>query len=143
MFIRFLRLGFRISLVGTILGCLILIPVYATGEATGAETEEFNSITLAHVGQASPRLWAAAICWTIFIMFCLSEIAREWVLFKPKRYDFLAMGSADTERDYRFAVMVENIPEHLRSNHSLRKFFSDLFPGTSGKCVFSLWNVIC
>jgi len=154
MFIRFLRLGFRVSLVGSILGCLILIPIYATvrslvgfrvmslsllidtphtflpkGEATGQETQEFNSITLAHVEQGSPRLWAAAVCWSVFIMFCLSEIDTEWLLYKPKRFDFLAKGDVDTERDYRYAVVVENIPEPLRSNHALRKYFQELFPG--------------
>jgi hypothetical protein len=30
MFLRFLRLGFRVSLMGSLLGCLILIPIYAT-----------------------------------------------------------------------------------------------------------------
>ena len=128
MFLRFLRLGFRISLVGTILGCAILMPVYATGDATGNATEQFNTITLAHVEPGSPRLWAAALCWTLFVIFVIYELYTEWTLYAPKRYDFLAYGDADTERDYRYAVVVENLPKEFRSNHALREHFEKLFP---------------
>lgn len=110
MFLRFLRLGMRVSLVGSILGIIVLIPIYVTGNATGPQTQEFSSITLAHVEQGSPRLWASAVCWTLFILFVLREIYTEWQAYKPKRYDFMANGNVDTANDYRYAVMVEHIP---------------------------------
>jgi hypothetical protein len=128
MFIRFLRFGFRLALLGTLMGCLILMPVYATGEQNGTETEQFNYITLAHVAENSPRLWAAALCWAIFVLFAMHELYKEWTLYAPKRYDFLAYGDVDTERDYRYAVVVENVPTELRSNQSLREHLQQLFP---------------
>lgn len=128
MFLRFLRMGFRASLVGTLLGCFILIPIYATAEATGLQTEEFNSITLAHVSSSSPRLWASVVCWALFILFVLHEIHVEWKEFGPKRRDFMACGDVDTERDYRYTCLVENLPIPLRSNHALRKYFDKIFP---------------
>jgi hypothetical protein len=128
MFLRFLRLGFRLSLVGTLLGCIILMPVYATGEETGNDTQQFNTITLAHVTPNSPRLWAAALCWALFVYFVIYELYTEWTLYAPKRYDFLAYGDSDTERDYRYAVVIENLPKELRSNHTLREHLEKLFP---------------
>lgn len=128
MFLRFLRLGFRLALCGTLLGCIILIPVYATGENTGNETEQFNSLTLAHVEPNSPRLWAAALCWYLFVLFLIHELLVEWTLYAPKRYDFLAYGDVDTERDYRYAVVIENLPKECRSNRTLRENLERLFP---------------
>jgi len=128
MFLRFLRLGFRTSLVGSVLGCCILIPIYATGEATGLDTLEFNSITMAHLEDGSPRVWASAVCWTLFIGFVLREIQVEWKEYAPKRQAFMARGDVDTQLEYRYACRVENVPRHLASNQGLRAYFETMFP---------------
>lgn len=127
MFIRFLRLGFCISLMGLAFA-IILIPVYATGEATGADTEQFTSITLAHVKQGSSRLWAAALSFAVFSLFALYSVYKEWTLYAPLRYSFMARGNVDTDRDYRYAVMVQSLPCRLRSNYALRIYLEQIFP---------------
>jgi hypothetical protein len=131
MFLRFLKLCFRISLFGTVLGCLILIPIYATGEATGNDTEEFNSITLAKVESGSRRLWATAVCWLLFVCFALRELYLEWKLtYAPRRLEFLAHGDFNTDQEYRYACMIESIPTHLRTNRALYDYFNRLFPNS-------------
>jgi hypothetical protein len=127
MFLRFLRLSARLTLVGTILS-FILVPVYATGEATGNDTEAFNQLTLARVGQGSNRLWVTLACWYIFIAFLLREIWNEWRQYGKYRYDFLAKGDIDSPPEFRYSVRVENIPPELRSNAKLRAYFERLFP---------------
>mmetsp|Transcript_53640 Transcript_53640/g.154636 ORF Transcript_53640/g.154636 Transcript_53640/m.154636 type:complete len:89 (+) Transcript_53640:458-724(+) len=79
MFLRFLRLGARIAGVGT-LGSLLLIPIYATGKASGKSTLEFNSLTLARVETGSHRMCATTVAWCIFIVFVLYELWNEWVV---------------------------------------------------------------
>ena len=91
MFLRFLRLGARICLVGSALAC-VLIPVYATGEARGEKTEQFNQLTLARVEAQSDRLWAPLIAWYIFVAFCIREMLLEWSLYTKNRNDFMARG---------------------------------------------------
>lgn len=127
MFIRFLRLAARMTLFGTFLA-IILIPVYATGEASGPATEAFNQLTLARVGEGSHRLWATLVCWWSFVAFILFGLWNEWKLYSKHRYSFLAMGDVDTPPDFRYAVRVENIPADLRSNQALRTYFEHLFP---------------
>lgn len=127
MFLRFLRLSFRMTLFGSALS-MILIPVYATGEARGASTEEFNQLTLARVAQGSPRLWATTILWTIFCTFILVELWKEWEVYAKHRYNFLANGDVDTPSDYRYTIRVENIPSDMQSNAALRAYFERLFP---------------
>jgi hypothetical protein len=54
MFLRFLRLGARICLVGSILPC-VLIPAYSADDARGNATLQFNQLTLARVEPDSNR----------------------------------------------------------------------------------------
>ena len=127
MFLRFLRLAARMTLLGTVLA-IVLIPVYATGEARGESTESFNLLTLARVGLGSNRLWATVVCWWNFVFFILIELWDEWQTYSKHRYEFLANGDVDTPPDFRYAVRVENIPSELQSNQALRTYFQHLFP---------------
>jgi hypothetical protein len=81
MFLRVLRLGARMAAVGTLFS-LILIPTYATGDATGDSTLEFNQLTLARVTQGSSRMWVTAIAWWFFVAFVLYEFWMEWTVRK-------------------------------------------------------------
>lgn len=128
MFLRFLRLGARLSFVGTLMS-VVLIPVYATGEAEGLETEEFNSLTLAKVEAGSGRLWVTAFLWTAMVVVALREIYQEWLDYAPLRYEFLAHGDPDTDKRYRYSCRVEHLPAKLQSNFGLKNYLERLFPG--------------
>jgi len=128
MFLRFLRLGARSTFVGSLLGALILIPVYGTGEETGVATDQFNTITLAKVEAGSSRLWATIICWCIFIAFILRDLWIEWNEYADRRRNFLAKGDTDTEPDFRYTCMIENVPKKLQSNAELRTYLERMFP---------------
>lgn len=128
MYLRFLRLGARLTLFGTVMS-IILLPVYATGEARGDSTELFNKFTLARVGMSSNRLWASVLCWLNFVAFALTEMYEEWRLYSKHRYQFLAQGDVDTPPDFKYAVRVENIPQDYRSAYKLKEYFSKIFPG--------------
>jgi calcium permeable stress-gated cation channel len=127
MFLRFLRIGARMTFFGTILS-LILIPVYATGEGRGVETESFNMLTLARVESGSDRLWATLLCEWFFIAFILRSFWCEWELYAKHRYHFLAHGDVDTPDEFRYACRVEHLPRRLQSNRTLRTYFERLFP---------------
>eukprot|EP00542_Grammatophora_oceanica_P020413 CAMPEP_0194039544 /NCGR_PEP_ID=MMETSP0009_2-20130614/11659_1 /TAXON_ID=210454 /ORGANISM="Grammatophora oceanica, Strain CCMP 410" /LENGTH=817 /DNA_ID=CAMNT_0038682411 /DNA_START=94 /DNA_END=2547 /DNA_ORIENTATION=+ len=127
MFLRFLRLGTRMAFVGTCMS-LVLLPLYATGEATGLETEQFNLLTMARLEQASMRLWVPTVLWWIFILIILKELWQEWQAYGEHRYRYLAKGDVDTPPEYRYAVRVENVPPTLRSTPQLRSYFERLFP---------------
>ena len=128
MFLRFLRLSARLCGVGTCLA-LVLIPVFATGDGTGNHTLQFNQLTLARVEAGSNRLWAAVIAWFIFVGFTLWSFHEEWKLYSKNRYAFLARGDVDMQREYRYAVRVEQIPSKYRSDQALYDYFDRLFPG--------------
>lgn len=134
MFLRFLRLAARMTLLGTFLS-IFLIPLYATGEARGPSTEAFNQLTLNRVADGSSRLWVTVVCWWIFLAFILMDLWREWKAYSKHRYDFLANGDMDTPKDFRYAVRVENIPHDKQSNQALRSYFEQLFPNNQVRQV--------
>ena len=79
MFLRFLRLAARMAGMGTLCS-LVLIPTYATGNAEGDSTLEFNSLTLARVDQGNERMWATVLLWWVFVAFLLHEFWTEWTV---------------------------------------------------------------
>jgi hypothetical protein len=137
MFLRFLRLGARVCTLGTVLS-LVLIPVYATGEARGDATLEFNKLTLARVDQGSDRIWASLVAWYIFIAFILFEFWNEWKLYFKNRSFFLARGDIDLPKAFRYAIRVEQVPEKYRSDKALEEYFERLFPNQVSEATICL-----
>ena len=134
MFLRLLRLGARLTAVGTMLSW-ILIPVYATGEARGKATQQFNQLTLARVDANSDRLWATVAAWWIFVAFLLHELWTEWKLFAKNRSAFLATGDVDMPQQYRYSIRVEKIPPKLQNDAALTEYMERLFPGQVAQAV--------
>ncbi len=126
VFLRFLRFGFNATAIPSILTLSILLPINILGH----ETDGFNKVTLGNLPQESPRLWAAAILWYIYVPYVLWLLYEEWKHFFPLRYDYLARGDVDTPSCFRYAIIVENIPTKYRSKKALREYFEKLFPGT-------------
>ena len=127
MYLRLLRLGASICVIGTVLAA-ILIPAYATGGNRGNGTLQFNRLTLARVEPGEQwRLWVTAGAWCVFVAGVLHLFWQEWALFYKNRQNFLAFGDEDMIPDYRYTVRVEQIKKN--SNSVLRDYFERLFPG--------------
>jgi hypothetical protein len=127
MYLRFLRLGARISAIGVFFS-IVLIPVYATGDNRGNSTIEFNQLTLARVDQGSNRLWATVVFWWFFIYFILFEFWNEWKMFVEHRRRFMAHGDPDSNKDSRYAIRVEQLPEPNQTDLTLTAHFEELYP---------------
>jgi len=135
MFVRMLRLGFRISLVGTLCS-VVLLPLYATGNT---EEEQFNSVTAAAVSEGSPRFWATAVLFAGYVAFAMHSLYEEWSsVYAVRRRQFLLNSDNDNaddggcdgrnkNNDYRHTVVIENVPVPLRSNYRLRIYLGRLF----------------
>eukprot|EP00980_Cylindrotheca_fusiformis_P025798 scaffold14624_cov100-Cylindrotheca_fusiformis.AAC.6 len=127
MYLRFLRLGARISAIG-IFFSIVQIPVYATGNGRGDSTIEFNQLTLARVDPGSTRLWVTVFYWWFFIYFVLLEFWNEWKTFVGNRRRFLAFGDPDGTNDSRYAIRVEQLSEAQQSDRALTSYFEELSP---------------
>lgn len=127
-FVRVLRMGFKISLLG-VLCSAVLMPLYATADDsqnTRSITDNIAQLTISHVPEGSPRLLGAVIAAWIIFGYTMRLILKEFVWFIEKRHKFLA-----TIRPRNYAVYVRNIPNELRSDAELENFFRQCFQSES------------
>lgn len=65
----------------------------------------------------------------IVVIWALVLLWKEWENFVPKRFQFLAEGDPDMNREVGYSAIVENIPVDKRSSPALYGYFDNLFPG--------------
>lgn len=129
MFLRLFHVGTRVTGWGTFLS-LVLLPIYATGSATGIATEQFNLLTIARVesGGSSWRLYVTVAVWYAFIGVVLREFWNEWQMFYVNRTTFDATGDMDMPIEYRYTVRIEKVPSDTNTDKQLRTYLEQMFP---------------
>jgi hypothetical protein len=130
MFIRFLRIGFRVSLLGNSLSWGVSFSCLSTPQekTTGRILSSLITLRWHMLVRTVVRYWAGAWYWVVSSSSpAMHELYKEWNLDASKRYHFLAYGDVDMKRDYRCAVVVEeNIPTELCCNQSSREHLQNL-----------------
>jgi hypothetical protein len=118
-FLRCLRLGTKLSLIGCF-NAIWLIPIYYTaGGITKIEEEDtFVLMSVANLGPESPRFAAVVAAAYIMVIASLYLLSKEYNWYIQYRHKFLSLR---TPRN--FAVYVSGIPEVLQSDHALTDFF--------------------
>eukprot|EP01041_Mallomonas_annulata_P008567 gene8567-17675_t len=88
VFLSYIRLCARISFLCGFIGCIILIPIYAT--------TPFNHLnpgilrwTMGNIREAGDELWAPLIFYYIFVIVFLALIFEEYRYFALRRQRFL------------------------------------------------------
>ena len=127
MFLRYVRLCFRITFTSAIWGMLLLWPIYASSEG-GAEGWYF--LSMANLSQGSSKLWAPVVfMWmqTFYVLFLMDE---EYKHYLECRMDFLGRGGGMvSNQQHMYSLIVERIPHELKSDQALFDYFNRLFPG--------------
>lgn len=124
--LRHCLLGFNITFIPSLVGVFLMVFVYRTGDNG---EEKFNEITMANVQQESDRLWWSVGFMYLVVIWALILWWKEWQNFVPKRFQFLAEGDPDMNKEVAYSTMVENIPKEKRSSPALYGYFDNLFPG--------------
>ncbi|KAF4657464.1 hypothetical protein FOZ61_006258 [Perkinsus olseni] len=120
-FIRLLRLGTKVALVGCF-NAIYLLPIYKY-QGEGAD-DALDQHSLGHLPNGSKAMWATLVASYVIFSWTLFLVYREFSWYLRKRHEFMAR---DTVANY--TVFVRCIPENLRSNHRLRGYFEDITPG--------------
>jgi hypothetical protein len=137
MMIRFLKVCIRISLVYTTCGLIILAPVYYTG--IGENDDTWTKYTIANVGNLSgtveqspstaARFWVPVILSYLFAATFCNFFGSEYRHFLERRVEYFETGGdPSTPLQTYYTVMLDYIPEGLRSQTALEKFFEDVLP---------------
>lgn len=125
-YVRILRMGYKICLVG-ILNSIWLFPTYATAPEDTSEnavpiTDRVVETTIAHVPPGSPRLIATSIAAWIIFGYTMYLILQELEWFTDKRHKFLSM-----VQPRNYTIYVSDIPPELQFGPELCQFFRECF----------------
>lgn len=133
MFLRVQLLCFKSTLFFTIMGMIILVPLYAT---SNGGVHYWGQYTIANIPLStnanyseSGRLWATTIMMYVYSFFVCRLLYYEYKVFFEKRIHFMINGDPETPKQANYTVMLENVPISLRSVPKLRALFDKLFPG--------------
>ena len=127
-FLRLIRMNLRICAVTSFWAFFVLIPVYATGLNQNGEVGWYH-FSAANVIRGSWRMWVPSIFAYLFTGFIFFVMKQEYRHFLELRMDFLARGSSHVHPQHHYSLLVENIPDDLRSEKALFEYFDKLFPG--------------
>ena len=125
LLLRFCRGMKRIFFWATFFGCVVLLPIYATGLK---KKSGFYKLTMANLKKGQVRLWAPVVftyALTFLVLRFLEKEARNYLKW---RRDYLSFYGAATPDEYqsRCSVLVERLPPVLRSDTALKAFFERL-----------------
>jgi hypothetical protein len=128
VFLRYLRMCSMIGGICSIVGGLVLIPVYFT--APGEEgVSNVALYSMANIHAGGERLWASFAAAYAFTLVFLYLIYKEYENFASARLKVLTDGDVGIPPQVGYAVIVENIPKEYRSSGKLKAFFETIFPG--------------
>eukprot|EP00814_Leptocylindrus_danicus_P009946 CAMPEP_0116005614 /NCGR_PEP_ID=MMETSP0321-20121206/1263_1 /TAXON_ID=163516 /ORGANISM="Leptocylindrus danicus var. danicus, Strain B650" /LENGTH=724 /DNA_ID=CAMNT_0003474061 /DNA_START=48 /DNA_END=2219 /DNA_ORIENTATION=+ len=126
-FLRFIQLCFWLTAVPAFWAIIILWPVYATA---GGGKEGFYKPSLANVDQASWRLWFPPVFMWGLTLYAKFTIAKEYEQYIKLRMDFLGSKERRCIKNQRYySLLIEKIPDALRSDKALYDYFDNIFPG--------------
>mmetsp|Transcript_15208 Transcript_15208/g.28430 ORF Transcript_15208/g.28430 Transcript_15208/m.28430 type:complete len:1275 (+) Transcript_15208:241-4065(+) len=125
-FVRCLRLGIKLSLVGCF-NAIWLIPTFytATGLEELEEEDKFVLMSVANLHPGSPRFAAVVVAAYITVIMSLYLLSNEYQWYIEYRHKFLSL-----RKPRNFTIYVAGIPESLRSDYALADFFQRT-PGKS------------
>ena len=111
--------------VSTFWALVILAPTYATG-SNGASG--WYHVSMTNVKTGSWRMMIPIFFIYLFSAFTYFVMKQEFSHWMELRMDFLGRGEKNVNPQHHFSLMIENIPQELRSDKALFEYFDRLFP---------------
>jgi hypothetical protein len=129
MLLRFIAVCFKVCMFCSFFGCVVLVPVYQTAALN--QEQRWNKFTMANIPDdyASPRLWAPVVFVYVFSWYYCYLFYLEYKAFIKNRTTYLEFGDNDTRKQTYYTVIVENVPNDIKSVPMLTNYFEALFPG--------------
>ncbi|XP_073253634.1 uncharacterized protein [Porites lutea] len=120
VYMRFLKLCIKISLVIMPYGIAVLLPLnyYGKGGLFG-----LDRVAMSNVKEGSTKLWAhlvAAWFYTVIICYLLYE---EWKVYIMYRQEYLTCG-----KGHQYAVLLRDLPVKFQNEQSIKSYIEELFP---------------
>ncbi|XP_028397850.1 CSC1-like protein HYP1 [Dendronephthya gigantea] len=132
VYLRFLRLCFRIAAFLLPYAVLVLIPVSVNG---GNDQKGMDILTLGNITQESDKLWAHLIGVWLFSFLMYYLLYTEWHVYVEYRQRYLK-----ENKENHFSVLVTQLPseivsiQHIPLDEDLKKLIEKIFPDQVAFC---------
>ena len=128
MFLRFLRLGHKLALLA--IGCsVVLFPLYATATGNSSTSQSavdpLTRISMSNLPEKSDRLWAPTAIAFVMATYAMRLLVKEYKLYVRYRHQVLSKMEAP-----QYSILVTDLPVHLRTQETLRKYMATIFPSS-------------
>jgi hypothetical protein len=121
-FIRFYRLAFKIFFWFGLYAWGVLLPVNATGNSDESDNS-FDFFSMTNIQQGSGRCWFHLVGIYILTFITIYFLEKEFLVYAKLRHQYLRQRHAHLR-----TVLVEGIPNKLRSTVTLATYFETLYP---------------
>ena len=122
-FLRFYRLAYKIFSVFAIYAWGILLPVNATGRGIVDNNNTFELWSMTNLKQGSDRCWFHLVGIYLLTIITIFFLEKEFVVYAKYRHAYLRQRHAHLR-----TVLVEGIPNKMRSTITLATYFETLYP---------------
>lgn len=117
MFLRFLRLGYWVSLAATGVGLIVLLPLHVYG---GNHLRQLEALSMSNVADKSGLLWIHFVIAYFLGALVLWLLYREYNVYVDLRQRYLRCPTAQN-----YSLLVRDIPEEVDC-HMLRPYLTQL-----------------
>ena len=96
------------------------------------QPEWINQMSLTNVEAGSNVLWAtflAAIVFTAYACYLVKQVYMQWIVYRHRHL------AANAKKGYGLSVLVQYIPEELRTDVALARFYESIFKDKFESCV--------
>lgn len=118
MYLRFMKLCLKISLVILPYGLAVLLPLNYYG---GNKLSELEELAMSNLKQGSSKMWAHLLGIWVYTLVMLYLLLEEWKVYSVYRQEHLAKGYQN-----QYVVLVRDLPGKVSQfrNYLLECFFS-------------------
>jgi hypothetical protein len=129
VYLRFLKMCFKIMLICGFISCAILIAVYGTSTADDDSIHGINFYSLTNIPSGDSRLWSAWGLVYVFTFIFLYYMYKEYENFAVRRAAYMVNVDPFIPVQTSYSVIVENVPHKYVTHEKLYRFFDGLFAG--------------
>uniref|UniRef100_A0A7S4E0M5 CSC1/OSCA1-like 7TM region domain-containing protein n=1 Tax=Lotharella globosa TaxID=91324 RepID=A0A7S4E0M5_9EUKA len=122
VYLRFLGLGVQTMAILTVLGLVLLAPIYSRGQK---QATDLTALTLSNLKQQEDKLWAPAILMWFFsfiIWYLVYKNYNEVTALRKK-----AMNYGDSSQ---YTILITKIPLQYDTEARIREWLEPKYPGT-------------
>lgn len=116
VYMRFMRLCVKISIVILPYGVAVLLPLNLYG---GFDLSGLSKFTLSNLKENSQKMWAHFVAVWVYTVIICYMLYEEWRVFVVYRQEYLAKGL-----NHQFAVLFRDLPKRVRNFFSFSLLFS-------------------